>query len=138
MRDGKLSINRVKIIPIRINLLVVDRDQDIAFLDSTFGRRSTLIDLVDVHSAIGILKLQIMPKLRISGRGEAEAGTRKALIWLALGFDQEMFNHRARNSIDRLGPAIVSHQKCRQLVPFNDWKCETVFSELQRATHAEH
>ena len=115
MGNGKFSIDRVKIVPVWIDLFIVNGDQNVSFFNAGFRGRATLIDLIDVNSAIGILELQITAKLRIAGGGEAEAGARKAFIWVVLRFDQEMFDHRAGDRIDGLGSAIVPHQKRGQL-----------------------
>jgi hypothetical protein len=57
MRDGKLSVDRVKIVPIWIDLFIVNCHQNITLLEPSLGGRPTTIDLVDVNAAIGILKL---------------------------------------------------------------------------------
>ena len=138
MSNGKLAIDRVKIIPVWIDLFIVDGDENVTLFNTGLCGWSVLVYLVDINTAVGILELHISAKLRIAGRGESDAGSRKAFVGLVLGFDQKMLDDRAGDGVDSLRTAIVPHQECGQLVLFKDRQRKAIFAKLQRATQSKH
>src|SRR5271166_4855323 len=138
MRDGKLAIDWVEVIPVRVDLFISNGDENVTLFDTGFCGRPVLVHLIDVNAAIGILELHIFAKLRIAGGGESNAGSRKALVGLVLGLYKKMLDDRTGDSVDSLRSTIVPHQECGQPVLFNDRQRKAIFTKLKRAAHSKH
>src|SRR5271165_3635210 len=102
MRDGKLAIDRVEVIPVRVDLLISNGDENVTLFESGFCGGPVLVHLIDVNTAIGILELHIFAKLGIAGGGEPNAGSRKALVGLVLGFYKKMLDDRTGDGVNSL------------------------------------
>src|SRR5271165_3212820 len=138
MSDGKLAIDLVEVIPVRVDLFIFDGDENVTLFDTGLCGGPVLVHLIDVNPAIGILELHVFAKLRIAGGGESNAGSRKALVGLVLGFYKKMLDDRTGDGVNSLRSAIVPHQECGQLVLFNDGQRKTKFTKRKRATHSKH
>src|SRR5260370_3990297 len=130
MSDGKLAIDWVEVIPVRVDLFISDGDENVTLFDAGFCGWPVLVHLIDVNAAIGIPELHISAKLRIAGGGESDAGSGKAFVRLVLGFYKKMPDDRTGDGVNSLRAAIVPHQKCDQPVLFNNGQRKTIFPKL--------